>query len=429
MSLQVEKLEKNMAKLTVTVDADVFEKACEKAYNNNKSKMSVPGFRKGKVPRQMIEKMYGAEVFFEEAADIVIRETYGKELDENKEIEVVSRPEIEVTQIAKGQEMIYTATVALKPSVELSEYKGVKIEKINVEVSDEDVNAEIEKERERNARTISVDSRAVQDKDTVVLDFDGSIDGVPFEGGKGDNYPLVIGSGSFIPGFEEQLIGANLEEEKEVKVTFPVDYQAENLAGKEAVFKCVIHEIKEKELPELDDEFAAEVSEFDTLAEYKESVKKALTEAREKDAKNQKEQAAIEEVVKGAKMDIPDAMVDTEAEQMVNDYAMRLKMQGLSIEQYFMFTGLDKDKFKEEMKEGALKRIQQTLVLEAVAKAEGIEATDEDVEEELKKMAEMYNMKLEDIKNSVSAYEKEQLQKDVAMQKAAAVITDSAVEK
>ena len=429
MGLQVEKLEKNMAKLTITVAADVFEKACEKAYNNNKNKMSIPGFRKGKVPRQMIEKMYGAEVFFEEAADIVIRETYGKELDENKEVEVVSRPEIEVTQIGKGQDMIYTATVAVKPEVELSEYKGVKIEKINVEVSDADVDAEIEKERERNARTISVDSRAVQDKDTVVLDFDGSIDGVPFEGGKGDNYPLVIGSGSFIPGFEEQLIGLNLEEEKDVKVTFPVDYHAENLAGKEAVFKCVVHEIKEKELPELDDEFASEVSEFDTLAEYKESVKKALTEAREKDAKNQKEQAAIEEVVKGAKMDIPDAMVDTEAEQMVNDYAMRLKMQGLSIEQYFMFTGLDKDKFKEEMKEGALKRIQQTLVLEAVAKAEGIEATDEDVEEELKKMAEMYNMKVEDIKESVSAYEKEQLQKDVAMQKAAAIITENAVEK
>lgn len=431
MSLQVEKLEKNMAKLTIEAPAEDFVAAITKAYNKNKSRMSVPGFRKGKVPQAMIEKVYGAEVFYEDAANELIPEAYEKELADNKELEIVSQPKIEVVQCEKGKSFIFTAEVALKPDVELGKYKGVKIEKIDTTVSDEDVDAEIKREQESNARTITVEDRPVKDQDTAIIDFEGFVDDVAFEGGKGENYPLVIGSGSFIPGFEEQLIGANTGDEVEVKVTFPEDYQAENLKGKDAVFKVTVKEIKEKELPELDDDFASEVSEFDTMAEYREDVKKNLTEKKESEAKNQKEDAVIEAIINDSKMEIPDAMVDTQVRQMAQDYASRLQQQGLSLEQYFMFTGLDMDKFLEQMRPGALKRIQSRLVLEAVVKAENFEVSDEDFDEEIKRMAESYRMEADKVKEMIDGdeYAKEQITEDIKIQKAVEFVTSNAKEK
>ena len=332
MSLTVENKEKNMAVLTIEASAEEFEKAIESAYQKNKGKISVPGFRKGKVPLQMIEKMYGPEIFYEDAANILIPEVYDRELSEHKEVEVVSRPEVHVTQIERGKPFIFTAEVALKPAVELGKYKGVQIDRIETEVSDEEVQKELDRERESNGRTITVEDRPVKDQDMTVIDFEGFVDDVAFEGGKGTDYPLTIGSGAFIPGFEDQLIGAKLNEETEVKVTFPEDYHAEDLKGKDAVFKVTVKEIKEKELPELDDEFASEVSEFDTLDEYKADIRKKLGEKKEKEAKGKKEDAVIEAVIADAKMDIPDAMVETQAEQLANDYAGRLQQQGLSLE-------------------------------------------------------------------------------------------------
>ena len=431
MSVKVEKLEKNMAKLTIEVDAKEFDEAIVKAYNKNKGKMSVPGFRKGKVPQAMIEKMYGPDVFYEDAANFLIPDAYEKALDEAKDLEVVSQPKIDVVQINKGENFIFTAEVALKPPVELGKYKGVKIDKIDTEVTDEEVDKEIDKERESNARTITVENRPIKEKDTAVIDFEGFVDGVAFEGGKGDNYPLVIGSGSFIPGFEDQLIGKNTGDEVEVNVTFPEDYQADDLKGKAAMFKVKINEIKEKELPELDDEFASEVSEFDTLEEYKKDVKAKLSEKKEKEAKDKKEDAVIEAIIADSKMEIPDAMVDTQTKQMANDYASRLQQQGLSLEQYFMFTGLDMDKFLEQMKPGALKRIQSRLVLEAIVKAENFEVTDEDYENELKRMAESYNMEVDKVKELIGEDEgsKNMICEDLKISKAVDFIVENAKEK
>ena len=428
MSMQVEKLEKNMAKLTIEVSAEDFDKACNEAYNNNKSKISVPGFRKGKVPRQMVEKMYGPGVFYEEAADICIRKSYSEELDANSDIEVVSRPEVEVTQCEKGKSFIYVANVALKPEVKLGKYKGVKIEKVETEVTDADIDAEIEKERKANSRTIVVEDRPVKDGDITVIDFEGFVDGVAFEGGKGENYPLTIGSGAFIPGFEEKLIGAEIGKEVDVEVTFPEDYQAEDLASKAAVFKCTVHEIKETELPEVDDEFASEVSDFDTVAEWKEDLKKSLTEKKEASAKDEKETKALEAAIENAEMDIPDAMVDFECENMINDYAMRLRQQGLTIDQYMMFTGMDMDGLKAQMKPQALKTIQSRLVLEAVVAAEKLEATDAEIDEEITKMAEMYGMEADKIKDTIGDREKELMSKDVCLRKAAELIAAEAKE-
>ncbi|MCI6408550.1 MAG: trigger factor [Lachnospiraceae bacterium] len=428
MSMQVEKLDNNMAKLTIEVSADDFEKACNDAYNKNKSKISIPGFRKGKVPRQIIEKTYGPGVFYEDAADICIRNTYGEELDANKEIEVVSRPEIEVTQCEKGKSFIYVASVALKPEVKLGKYKGVKIEKVSTEVTDADVDAEIEKERRANSRTIVVEDRPVKDGDITVINFEGFVDGVAFEGGKGENYPLTIGSGQFIPGFEEQLIGAKIGEDVEVNVTFPEDYQAEDLAGKAAVFKCKVNEIKETELPEADDEFASEVSDFDTIAEWKEDLKKSLTEKKVASAKEEKENKALEAAVENAEMVIPDAMAEFECEQMINDYAMRLSQQGLSIDQYLMFTGMDMDGLKAQMKPQAIKTIKSRLVLEAIVNEEKLEANDDETDAEIAKMAEMYGMEADKLKESIGDREKELMSKDVCLRKAVELVAAEAKE-
>ena len=427
MSLQVEKLEKNMAKLTIEASAEDFEKAIQKVYLKARGKINIPGFRKGKAPRKLIEKMYGTGVFYEDAANDLIPTAYAEAL-KDCDLEIVSRPEINVTQIEAGKPFIFTAEVAVKPEVTLGEYKGVEVEKSDVGVTEEDINKEVDKERENNSRTIDVDDRAVESGDIIKLDFDGSVDGVPFEGGKAENYTLTIGSGSFIPGFEDQLIGTKIGEEKDVTVTFPEDYHEKSLAGKEAVFKCKVNAISVKELPEADDEFASEVSEFETLAEYKEDIKKKLTEKKEKAARAKKEAQAIEKAVENATMEIPDAMIDTQVQSMMEDFARRMQSQGLSLEQYFQFTGMDVKKMHDQMKPEALKRIQNSLVLEAVAKAENIEISDEKVDEEIAKMAEAYKMEVEKLKDLIGESEKDQMKKDLAVQAAADLIADAAKE-
>ncbi len=428
MSVQVEKSEKNMAKLTIEVAAEEFEKAIEAAYQKNKSKISVPGFRKGKVPRQMIERMYGKEVFYEDAANALIPDAYEKALDECEE-DIVSSPSIDVVQVEAGKPFIFTAEVALKPEVKLGKYKGVEVEKAETSVTDEEVDAEINRERENNARNIDVTDRAVKDGDITTLDFEGFVDGVPFEGGKGENYPLTIGSGAFIPGFEEQLIGAEIGREVEVNVTFPEDYQAEELKGKAAVFKCTVREIKEKELPALDDEFASEVSEFETLAEYKADVKGKLEERKAKEAKDAREAAVIEAIVKDSDMEIPEAMLATQQRQMVDEFAQRIQMQGLSIDQYYQFTGSSYEQMIEQVKPQAEKRIKSRLVLEAVVAAENIVATDEDYEEELKVMAESYQMEVEKVKELLPEKSAAQIREDIAVRKAAEFVVENAKEK
>lgn len=428
MSLQVEKLEKNMAKLTIEVSADELEKALQNAYMRQKNKINMPGFRKGKVPRQMIEKMYGPEIFYDDAANSLIPKAYSEAYDEC-ELEIVSQPEINVEQIEKGKPFIFTAQVATKPEVTLGEYKGLEVDKVSTRVTQKEVDAKIQEEAEKNARTITVEDRPVQDKDEIILDFEGFVDGEAFEGGKGENYPLTIGSGSFIPGFEEQLIGAEPEKEIEVKVTFPEDYHAEDLKGKDAVFKCTIHEIKAKEIPEIDDEFAAEVSEFDTLDEYKADVKAKIKEQKAADGKRKKEDQAVEKAIANATMEIPDAMVDTQARQMMDEFAQRIQAQGLTMDQYFQFTGMDREKMMEEMKPQALKRIETRLVLEAVAKAENIEISDEKLDEELAKMAEAYKMEVEKLKEFMDDAEKKQMKEDMAVQEAVTFLAENAVEK
>lgn len=429
MSLQVENLEHNMAKLTITVSAEEVEKALQAAYLKQRSKISLPGFRKGKVPRQMIEKMYGPEVFYDEAANHMISEAYGKAYDEC-ELEIASQPTIDVVQLEKGKDFIFTAEVAVKPEVKLGEYKGLKVDKVSTRVMQKEVDEEIEKERERNARTVEVTDRAVQDKDIVTLDFEGFVDGVAFEGGKGENYPLTIGSGAFIPGFEEQLIGAEIDKETEVKVTFPEEYQAKELAGKEAVFKCTVHEIKAKELPELDDEFASEVSEeAETLEDYKAEVKAKIKERKENEGKEKKENQAVEQAVANAEIDLPAPMIDLQAKQMADDFARRIMQQGMSVEQYFQFTGLNEEKMMEELKPQAEKRIRTRLVLEAIVAAENIEVSDERLDEELQKMADSYQMEVEKLKEFMGENEKKQMKEDIAVQDAVTLITEAAVEE
>ena len=428
MSLQVEKLEKNMAKLTIEVSAEELEKAIQGAYLKNKNKINIPGFRKGKAPRKMIEQMYGKEVFYEDAANALIPEAYEKALEECTE-EIVSSPKIDVTQLEAGKPFIFTSEVALKPEVTLGTYKGVKVAKAEVEVTDAEVDAEIEKEREKNSRTVSVTDRAVKDGDMTVIDFEGFVDGVAFEGGKGENYPLTIGSGAFIPGFEEALIGAEIGVETDVNVTFPEEYQAEELAGKPAVFKCTVKEIKEKELPELNDEFAGEVSEFETLAEYKEDVKKKLAEKKETEAKNMKEDAVVDAIIAEAQMEIPDAMVETQQRQMVEDFAQRIQSQGITMDQYMQFTGLTAAKLMDQVKPQALKRIQSRLVLEAVVAAEEMTATEEEFDAEVAKMAEAYKMEADKVKELLGENGKKQVMEDICIGKAVELVVSSAVEE
>ena len=429
MSLQVENLEHNMAKLTIEVSAEDVEKALQQAYLKERKRISLPGFRKGKVPRQVIEKMYGPEVFYDEAANHMISEAYGKAYDEC-ELEIASQPKVEIVQLEKGKPFIFTAEVAVKPEVALGEYKGLKVDKVSAEVTDEEVDAEIEKERERNARTVDVTDRAVQDKDQITLDFEGFVDGTAFEGGKGEDYPLTIGSGAFIPGFEDQLIGAEIGKETEVKVTFPEEYQAKELAGKEAVFKCAVKTIKVKELPELDDEFASDVSEEgETMEEYKAEVRGKLKERKEREAKEKKENQVVEQAVANAEIDLPEPMVDLQARQMADDFARRIMQQGMTLEQYFQFTGLSEEKMMEELKPQAEKRIRTRLVLEAIVAAENIEVSDERLEEELKKMAEAYQMEVDKLKEFMGENEKKQMKEDIAVQEAVTLITEAAVEE
>ena len=428
MSLQVEKMEKNMAKLTIEVSAEELEKAIQGAYLKQRGKISVPGFRKGKVPRQMIEKMYGVEIFYEDAANALIPEAYSKAYDECEEA-IVSQPKIDVIQLEKGKPFIFTAEVALKPEVTLGEYKGVKVDKVSTRVTAKEVDARLEAEQKKNARTITVDDRAVQDGDDIVLDFEGFVNGVAFEGGKGENYSLTIGSGSFIPGFEEQLVGAELEKEVEVNVTFPTEYHSADLAGKDAMFKCTVHEIKVKELPELDDEFAAEVSEFDTLEAYKADIKAKIKDEKIADGKRKKEDQAVEKAVENASMEIPEAMIDTQVQQMAQEFSQRMQSQGLTMEQYFQFTGLTAAKMLEEMRPQAVKRIETRLVLEAIVKAESIEITEEKFEEELEKMAAMYQMEVEKLKEYMGEAEKEQMKADMAVQEAVTFLVDNALEE
>lgn len=428
MSVQVEKLEKNMAKLTIEVPAEEFEKAVQSVYQRNKNKFSIPGFRKGKVPRHMIEKMYGVGVFYEEAVNDLLPMAYEDGVNESG-LEVVSRPAIDVTQVEAGKPMVFTAEVAVKPEVTLGQYKGLEVAAADVSVSDEDVDAEIKKEQEKNATVVTVEDRAIADGDTAVIDFEGFCDGVPFEGGKGEAFPLVIGSGQFIPGFEEQLIGKNTGDEVEVNVTFPVPYQAKELEGKDAMFKVKVNEIKGKILPELDDEFASEVSDFETMDEYREDVKKNLAEKKANAAKQEKEDRLVDMAAANAEMEIPAAMVDTRAEDQVDDFARRLQSQGLSIEQYMQYTGLDRAKMVEQAKEQAEKSIRIRLMLEAVAKAENIAASEEECEAELAKMAENYGMEVETLKNYFGEKEMAQIKADLEVQKAIDLLVAEAVEK
>ena len=406
MSFTVENLEKNMAKLTIEVPADEFEKALQKAYEKQKGKITLNGFRKGKAPRAMIEKIYGAGIFYEDAANIVIPDAYEKAADEC-EIDIVSQPEIDVTQVEKGKDFIFTATVAVKPEVTLGKYLGVEVEKTETKVLAADVNAELDRIREQNARIVDVTDRAVKSGDQTVIDFEGFIDGVAFDGGKGENYPLTIGSHSFIDTFEDQIIGANIGDEIEVNVTFPEDYQADNLAGKPAMFKVKVKSIKEKELPAANDDFAKDVSEFDTLAEYKADLKKTLTEKKKDEAAKIKKSKAVEKVVENATMDIPEPMVKSQVQSMVTEMAQRLQMQGVSLEQYMQYMGTEPQQFMMSLRPEALLRIKNSLVLDAVVEAEKITVSDADFEEELNKMASMYSMEVDKIKEMIGEDETE----------------------
>lgn len=426
MSIQIEKLEKNMAKLTIDVPAVEFEKAITQAYNKSKGQISLPGFRKGKVPQTMIEKMYGADMFYEDAANIVMPTAYEAAVQES-DLNIVSMPKVDVTQMEKGKDFIFTAEVAVKPEVTLGQYKGVEVEKTTSAVTDDEIDAEIKKAQEQNAREVIVEG-AAKSGDTVIIDYEGSIDDVLFEGGTDKNHALVLGSNSFIPGFEEQLIGAKADEEVLVNVTFPDEYQAKELAGKAAVFKCKVHEVKTKEYPEADDEFAQDVSEFDTLDEYKESIKQDLLSKKEADAKEEKQQKVMDTIIESAEMEIPDPMVDTQANQMADDYAQRLSYQGLSMDQYYQFTGTNAQTFKEQLKPQALKNIQSRLVLEAVVAAESIEVSDEELEVEITKMAESYQMEVDKLKEYLSETERDNMKKDIAASKALEFVTDAAVE-
>jgi trigger factor len=427
MSVQVENLEHNMAKLTVTVDADRFEKACNEAYMRQRKSISVPGFRKGKVPKALVERMYGEKIFFEDGADILLKEVYPEAYDESG-LEIVSQPKIDIVQIEKGKEFIFTAEVAVKPEVKLGKYAGVTVTKIDTSVSDDEINEEIDRQRSQNARTITVD-RAIEDKDTADINFEGFMDGAPFEGGKGENYKLVIGSHSFIDNFEEQLIGKKAGEDVDINVTFPEKYQEASLAGQPAMFKVHINEVLGKELPELDDDFVQDISEFETVADYKKDVKAKLEKSKEEGAKHTKEDEAIAKIIDDSDMDIPEAMITTQEDRMIADMDNNMRQQGLSFQQYLQFTGMTMEQLREQIKPDATKRIQQSLVLEAIAKAEKIEASDEEIEAEIQKVADQYGMKIEDLKKNVTDEEKKSISEDLKFNKAVDFIMDNVKER
>ena len=427
MSLQVEKLDNSMAKLTITVPVEEVEKALHGAYLKERGQITLPGFRKGKVPRQMIEKAFGPEVFYEEAAHTMINENYTKVYEES-DLEIVSKPEIDVLQLEKGKEFIFTAEVALKPEVILGEYKGLSVQVEHPEVSEEEVQAELEKEADKSSRIVDIIDRPVQDKDMIKLDFEGFVDGVAFEGGKGENFDLAIGSGSFIPGFEDQLIGAKIGEDLDVQVAFPQDYQAKELAGKAAIFKCKVNAIQMKELPELDDEFASEISEFETLEEYKNDVRERLQKEKDATAKQEKENQVVEKAIENATINVPEAMIKLEVEQMVEDFARRIQQQGLTMEQYFQFTGANQEKLLAEMTPQAERRIKTRLLLEEISKKENIQIADERIDEEMEKMAEMYGMELEKVKEFMGEREVERLKEDLSVQDAITLLADTAIE-
>lgn len=425
MSVQVEKLEKNMAKLTVEVSAEDFRAAIKKAYNKTKNRFAIPGFRKGKASQAVIEKMYGEAVFYEDAADEAINSTYAEAMKESG-LDIVSRPEITVEQIGKDQAFIYSALVAVKPEVTLGEYKGVEVEKADAAVTAEDVEAELKRVQEQNARLLTVEDRPVADGDQTVIDFEGFVDGKGFEGGKAEDYPLTIGSHSFIDTFEEQLIGKNIGEECEVNVTFPTEYHAAELAGKPAMFKVTVKEIKVKELPALDDEFASEVSEFDTLDEYKQDIEKKLQERKEKAAASQNEDRVVAKVVENASMEIPEKMIDAQVDNMLRETAQRMQSQGLSMDLYMKYTGMTADQMKDQMRPEAVKRIQTRLVLEAVVKAENIETSEEKLDEEIAKMAEAYKMEADKLKSYMTDSDKDQMKQDLAVQAAVDLLVSEA---
>lgn len=427
MSLQVEKLEKNMAKLTIDVSEDEVEKAIERAYQKQKSKISIPGFRKGKVPRKMVEKMYGVGVFYEDAANDMIPTAYEAAAKES-DLEIVSQPKIDVVQLEAGKEFIFTAEVAVKPEVELGEYKGIEVPKTDIEVTEEEVMSEIDREREQNSRIVAVEDRPVEDGDMTVIDFEGFVDGEAFEGGKGTDYPLTIGSHSFIDTFEEQLIGKNIGEEVEVNVTFPEEYHAEELKGKPAMFKVTVKDIKKKELPELDDDFVEDISEFSTVDEYKSNIKTKLEMKKVESAKSAKEDAVIEKIIENAKMDIPDAMVDSQVRQMAEDFSRRISSQGISLEQYFQYTGLTPEQLLEQMRPQAVKRIESRLVLEAIGEKENFEVTEEDIDNEINDMAAAYNMEADKLKELLSDNDRDNMKKDVQVKKAVEFVTEQAKE-
>ena len=425
MSLQVEKLEKNMAKLTIEVPAEEFDAAIKNAYNKNKNKFSIPGFRKGKAPLAMLEKMYGAGIFYEDAANEVIDASYPKAAEESKE-EIVSTPEIKVTQIEKGKAFIYEATVALKPEVTLGEYKGVEVKKAEAVVTDEDVENELTAARKKNGRLIDVEDGTIEDGDNTIIDFTGYIDDKTFDGGAGTDYPLVIGSHSFIEGFEDQLIGKKKGETCDVNVTFPAEYHADELAGKPAKFVVTIKEVKRNELPEINDEFSSEVSDFDTLDEYKADIRKKLQEKKEQDAKVENENNVIEKVVENAQMELPQPMVDTQAREMVENYARRLQSQGLNINDYMKYTGMTPEKLMEQMRPEAEKRIKTRLVLEKVVEVENVEVSDEKLDEQINEIAASYKLEGAKLKEMMGEREKEQIREDLKVQAAIDLLVEQA---
>ncbi len=427
MSVSVEKLENSMAVLTIEVSAEEVDKETNKVYNRQKSRMNVPGFRKGHAPRKMLEKMYGEDIFLMDAVNDLINSSYPGAVDECGE-DVVSMPEIELVQAANGQPLVYKATVALKPPVSLGKYKGIEVEKKEVVVTDEDIDAELKREQEKNASTETVTDRPVKDGDQIKLDFDGSVDGVPFDGGKAEDYDLKVGSGSFIPGFEEQLVGAEIGKEMEVHVTFPENYQAAELAGKPAVFKCTVKEIKEKILPEIDDTFADEVSEFSTLEEMKADIRTKIQARREQERRTEIETEVMEAVIADAQISIPEPMLKTQQERLVDEFAQMVSSQGIPFEQYLQYTGETREKMVEDRKEQAEKRIRSSLCLEQIVKEENITVSDEEYEEELKKQAEAYGMDLETVKHYYNGEAADRMKEDLAVQKALKLVADSAVE-